>query len=34
MRAHGGTLNDITRAVDLDWAKTAWQLSKAKLLTG
>ena len=34
MRAHGGTLDDITRAVDLDGAKTAWRLQKAKLLAG
>jgi hypothetical protein len=34
MRAHGGALDDITRAVDLDGAKTAWRLQKAKLLAG
>jgi hypothetical protein len=26
MRAHGGALGDITRAVDLNGAKMAWQL--------
>ena len=34
MRAHGGALDDITRAVDLDGAKTVWRLQKAKLLAG